>query len=444
MKHTHTPLYTVLIGALTCAGFPLASAQTDSKPIVITPPAVQNGSNWSRAPFPAERRFDDVKPADGKAIDDLPPNTPATNTEPPVPPARVAIMQSTTPGISDPALAPTGRVSATTYNSGATTTTTYASAPGYAVAQSSSSKPVVITPPAVQNGSNWSRAPFPAERRFDDVKPADGQAIDNLPPNTPATNTEPPVPAARVAIMQSTTPGISDPALAPTGRVAATTTTTSYDTAPRAYAVAQVRDGSKPVVITPPAVQNGSNWSRAPFPAERRFDDVKPADGQAIDNLPPNTPATNIEPPVPEARVAVLQGPSTPAPTAVADATLLPTGRVAVATSFDAATVTPTIRTATVANRNQVIADIESRITASESAVGSMRNTASQMGTEARRQFNAASDDVKEKAKALRKSLAAAKKATDQEWESAKAQLASDFEAYGAALGRIDSAAVAR
>jgi hypothetical protein len=115
MKYPHPSLAILAFAALT-AGFTTASAQTavnraTQKPIVMTPPAPPDGSNWSRAPLPALRRFDDMKAPDGKAVDDLPPNTPATNSEPPVPAARVAIFQPTpAPGITaEPGLMPTGR-----------------------------------------------------------------------------------------------------------------------------------------------------------------------------------------------------------------------------------------------------------------------------------------------------------------------------------------------
>ena len=151
------------VGALACAGLPLTHAQS-ARPVVITPPAVQNGSNWSRAPFLAQRQFDDVKGPDGQAIDQtVPPNSSATNLEPAVPvaattyvaPAPAATTVVAVP--ADPALTPTGRPT---------------------VMATPAAQQHRIVPPAVQNGSNWSRAPFPAERKFDDVKGPDGQAVD--------------------------------------------------------------------------------------------------------------------------------------------------------------------------------------------------------------------------------------------------------------------------
>jgi hypothetical protein len=114
MKYPHSSL-TILAFAAVTVGFTTASAQTPlnrptQKPIVMTPPAQHDGSNWSRAPLPAQRQYDDMKGPDGKAIDDLPPNTPATNNEPPVPAPTVAIFQpAPAPFGAEPGLLPTGR-----------------------------------------------------------------------------------------------------------------------------------------------------------------------------------------------------------------------------------------------------------------------------------------------------------------------------------------------
>jgi hypothetical protein len=182
MKQPHTSFVTLLIGLMSTAGFSqTVEIRSPSQTVAITPPAIQDGSNWSRAPLPAKRQFDDVKAPDGQAID-----IPASTTEVAAAP-RVAIMQgTTTPGYvattttttytAEPALTPTGR---------ATVVVPTASAP---VAIRSERRFVEMTPPAIQDGSNWSRAPLPAKRQFDDVKAPDGQAVDQLPE-------VPPVPA---------------------------------------------------------------------------------------------------------------------------------------------------------------------------------------------------------------------------------------------------------
>src|SRR4051812_20717901 len=106
MNPSRIRILTLLFGA--CAGLCLtATAQNSARrsgTVIITPPAINDGSMQSRAPFPSARPFDDVKGPDGVAIDILPPNTAATSPEPFLPPApRFAILQPrtpTTPGTS--------------------------------------------------------------------------------------------------------------------------------------------------------------------------------------------------------------------------------------------------------------------------------------------------------------------------------------------------------
>lgn len=224
-----------------------------------------------------------------------------------------------------------------------------------------------------------------------------------------------------------------------------------------AEAVAQ-SVGNKPVIITPPR-HDGSSWAAAPFPAQRQFDDAKGPDGYAIDRLPPNTEATNMEKPQPAPRVAIFQSTQpavdasavavapAPAPVVIAqtpaEPVLTPTGRstVAVASTLDATTYSPTIRASMFEARAQTVADIENRLTASESALASVKATTSAMNADARKSFDAAHDDVKAKEKALRKSIKAANKADASEWENARAQLAADYEAYAAAVASLDASA---
>ena len=151
---------------------------------------------------------------------------------------------------------------------------------------SQTERPIVMTRPAIQDGSNASRAPIPAARQFDDVKAPDGQAVDQI---APSTNIEPAIPPARVAVLQgatapayaaTTTTTYTEPALTPTGR------TTVIVAPPAAPVAVEVRSAPRAVQMQAPAIHDGSNWSRAPLPAKREFNDVKGPDGQAIDQLP--------------------------------------------------------------------------------------------------------------------------------------------------------------
>jgi hypothetical protein len=194
---------------------------------------------------------------------------------------------------------------------------------------------------------------------------------------------------------------------------------------------------SAPTIITYPAVPNGSNASRAPFPAARHNDDVTPPNGMAFDQaVPPNTPSTTPEPfPLPAAAVAIAQPRVAPG--------LEPTGRPATgaAVALDATRIEPTIRSATFENRDEVISDLDSRVRSSRTAMAEFRRTESEMSTEGRAQFQSAADDVRAKEKALEKSLKAARHASAAEWDTARAQLAADYDAYAAALARVDATA---
>lgn len=196
---------------------------------------------------------------------------------------------------------------------------------------------------------------------------------------------------------------------------------------------------SAPVVITRPAIPDGSNFSRAPFPASRPQNDVTPPNGEAIDlNVPPNTPATTPEPYAPPpAAIAILQ------PRTNVEPGLMPTGRptTGAAVALDATRVEPSIRVATFENRSEVLGGLRNRLQQTKTTLAEFRRTENEMSAEGRTQFKSAMDEVKSREKALDKSLRAAERASSSEWDAARAQLVADYDAYAAAVARIDAAA---
>lgn len=198
-------------------------------------------------------------------------------------------------------------------------------------------------------------------------------------------------------------------------------------------------------VIPRPQVNDGSNASRAPFPTDRTFSDVTPPDGEAIDeSLPPNTEATEPAPPPPPT-VAIFQS-EQPAPDSglgASEPTLAMTGRptTGVSASLEATRIAAAIRSQPETGREQLFTDVESRLKSGASSLQALRNSTRNVGAAAREQFDDAADDLRDKEKALRKSLKAARKAKADNWESAREQLAADYEAYAAAAARVDSAA---
>ena len=197
------------------------------------------------------------------------------------------------------------------------------------------------------------------------------------------------------------------------------------------------KPAAAPVVITPPAVHSGSNWSRAPFIAARSNDDVLPPNGEAVDqDVPPNTPSTTPDPlPPPVAAVAIGQPRVEPG--------LMPTGQATVGASAaaDSLHVDPMIRNAPFESRDEVVDNVRLRTRQSEVAVLELRRTEPQMSSTGRGQFATLNDEVKERRKALEKSTRAAANASASDWESARAQLATDYDAYAAALAQMDAAA---
>ncbi len=217
----------------------------------------------------------------------------------------------------------------------------------------------------------------------------------------------------------------------------------TFATGGLSIASAQSSSSRDLVVITPPAVRDGSNGSRAPFPASRPFDDVKAPDGHAIDvNVPPNTPATGLEPnALPPPAVAVIQ--PAPTTTTIVEPGVAPTGRTSTSVAMPlAATQTATaLNSADFRNRELILADVDARLNASDNALRTVRASATQMSAASSTQFRTVDEDVTRAERALRESLRAARAASEQQWDAARARLSSDFQTYAAALTRLDAAA---
>lgn len=203
-----------------------------------------------------------------------------------------------------------------------------------------------------------------------------------------------------------------------------------------ATAVTGFAQSNQAILIVPRvAFPDGSNASRAPFPAQRRFDDLHAPDGQAIDPaLPPNTSATH--PPIlPAPRVAILE--HGPAPRAALAATGLPATSLAAA--LDAPRVSSAILNQPTEARGQVIADVQTRITAADGAISTFEETSNQMDLANRRELTVATDATKEREAALFKTLRAARRANADQWEAARAELAADYNAFAAAATQVDA-----
>ena len=349
---------------------------------------------------------------------------------------------------------------------------------------------VVVSRPPVRDGSNQARAPLPTQRPHEyerittdggipnDAKVVaqhiDSATAEQLAAMTPsgagvvgtayaaapapaATTTVAAAPASTTTTI-STAPGsttitTTEPALAPTGRVDSTVAA-----APAADASASTRPevGQPAVVVSRRAVRDRSNNSLAPLPTQRPHEYERVTTDGGIPN-DAKVVAQHIDAPTaeqiaantaPGASVAGAAYASTAAPATsvtTVEPALTPTGRVGVAVGLDSARVGPNIRAASFSGRDAVLADIEARVNAAENAISAARDSRAQMSSSGRVQFDNVADDIKAKARAVRNSLNDARKASnEQEFQNARAKLASDYEAFAQAAASVDAAMGAR
>ena len=109
--------------------------------------------------------------------------------------------------------------------------------------------------------------------------------------------------------------------------------------------------------------------------------------------------------------------------------------------SLNSAATVREIQGATESTGGNVLSQVDSSIHTSSSAMADLRRSGRQLKGEARTQFDAAYDDVRNQEKAVKRSLNEARKAKDSTWAQAQAQLASDYQAYSQAVSRAEVAA---
>ena len=154
-----------------------------------------------------------------------------------------------------------------------------------------------------------------------------------------------------------------------------------------------------------------------------------------------NSNATKPSPPT-QVRIRRQVGPpAAGAPSSTADAALTPTGRVnaLLPSAAEAAKFAAGIRTAPLTVRDSVVADVAAKTMAAEQTVTGVEKSSGEMNAEGRQQLKEASETAKEKAQVLRQSIQKAGRAGGSEWDGARAQLASDYEAFAAAVSRVDA-----
>jgi hypothetical protein len=99
------------------------------------------------------------------------------------------------------------------------------------------------------------------------------------------------------------------------------------------------------------------------------------------------------------------------------------------------------IRSASQSSRDGLYSRINSRLENSGRITSSLESRGRDLKGDAKTEFKAAADDLRDREKALRRSLNEVRKASNDNWSEAQAQLASDYEAYAAAVARAQAAA---
>ena len=109
--------------------------------------------------------------------------------------------------------------------------------------------------------------------------------------------------------------------------------------------------------------------------------------------------------------------------------------------SLNAGETTHAINALTLDNRDELFADLKTRLDASTTAMDSLRKSSQQLDAEGRAQFAAADKDVKAKEQSVRSSLREAQVATASNWEDMRGELASTYAVYATAVANAEAAA---
>jgi hypothetical protein len=87
-------------------------------------------------------------------------------------------------------------------------------------------------------------------------------------------------------------------------------------------------------------------------------------------------------------------------------------------------------------SRAQLASDIEQRLDAQKDTLKSLKKDSKNLDGQARSDFKAAWDEVEAREKDLKRSLRELRNASQDRWESARSELAANYQAYNAAIAR--------
>jgi hypothetical protein len=99
------------------------------------------------------------------------------------------------------------------------------------------------------------------------------------------------------------------------------------------------------------------------------------------------------------------------------------------------------IRSTSDTSRDVLYAKVNAKLDTGERVLSDINRQARELRGDARTQYKAAADNVRDAEKALKRSLNDARKATNDNWSEVQARLASDYEAYASAVARAHAAA---
>lgn len=187
--------------------------------------------------------------------------------------------------------------------------------------------------------------------------------------------------------------------------------------------------------VQAPPVRDGSNASRAPLPSHRPSEYVNVVtDGITAKSTVVAVHIGNDAPRQGIVATAPVQTTPVTTTTTVTESVVTPiiVATVDAGPSLNAAQVGTQLRSETTASQSQ-LSDIEARVKASSETMAATRSTLPAMNAANTAQIKAAGDDVKDTENALRKSIKAARTTSTD-------QVASDYEAYAAAVARMDTA----
>ncbi len=127
--------------------------------------------------------------------------------------------------------------------------------------------------------------------------------------------------------------------------------------------------------------------------------------------------------------------------TSVAAPALTATSQSSAAVVLDATPTLNRVRHTTYATRSQVSNELEARVDASAAALARANASAVALDAQAKASYEIAADNARTREKVLRASLAAARKAEEKTWDSARTRVAMDFELYAVAASEAEARA---